>query len=155
MIDQRQNLLHLLQVAHALALDVEHSLRRLDGHCTSRVTFAKRMEICLNATLDQQRLLVECLRRINGGGETVRAINVDLPVSAEHALAAESDGDALHEMARVHALTLKEIDVYSACIATAESSGFFETKFTCEAILLQKFAMAAYLTQDNPRTAQT
>ncbi|MFC7633767.1 DUF892 family protein [Paraburkholderia humisilvae] len=156
MPDQRQNLLHLLQEAYALALDVERALRRLGGlQYASRVPFVNPMEICVNETLDQQRLLIECLRRIDGDGETVRAINEDLPVGGQHALANEPHGDALREMARVHALTLQEIDVYSECIATAESSGFFETRSTCEAILLRKSAIAACLSRENPQTAQT
>ncbi|CAB3773371.1 hypothetical protein [Paraburkholderia humisilvae] len=156
MPDQRQNLLHLLQEAYALALDVERAPRRLGGpQYASRVPFVNPMEISVKETLGQQRLLIERLRRIDGGGETVRAINEDLPIGDQHALASEPDGDAPGEMAHVHALTLQEIDVYSACIATAESNGFFETRFICEAILLQKSAMAACLSRDNPPTAQT
>jgi hypothetical protein len=57
-------------------------------------------------------------------------------------------------MARVRALIRQEIDLYSSCIVTAESSGFFETRLACEAILLQKSAMTACLSRGEAWIAQ-
>jgi ferritin-like metal-binding protein YciE len=154
MTDQRQNLLHLLQDAYALALDVEQSLRRLGKHYASHVPFGNPLEACLKETLEQQLLLVECLCRIDGEGKTVRATNEDPSEDGKHTSANEPHGDVLPEMARVRALIRQEIDLYSSCIVTAESSGFFETRLACEAILLQKSAMTACLSRGEAWIAQ-
>jgi ferritin-like metal-binding protein YciE len=146
MINQRQNLLHLLQDAYALALDVEQSLRRLGKHYASHVPFVNLLEGRLKETLDQQRLLAECLCRIDGESKT-RATNEELSEDDKLASANEAQGNVLHEMARIRALIRQEIAVYSSCIVTAESSGFFETRLACEAILFQKSELAACLSE--------
>jgi len=151
MTDRRQDLLHLLQDAYGLAQNVERLLRQFSDRHARHARLATLIEGCLLQTLDQQRLLVECLRRIGDGGQIARLANADFAVVLQPA--DQSADDALHDLAHLRALILQEIDLYSSVIAAAESSGFFETRLVCEEILVQKTSMAAWLSQHAPSQA--
>jgi ferritin-like metal-binding protein YciE len=148
MIDQRQDLLNLLRDAYALAQNVEQLLRQFYDRLAGRAMPVSAIEACLQQSLDQQRLLGECLRRIEGDGQVPRSNNV-LPAAVQQSEEDQSTDDAHDDLSRVRALILQEMDVCSSCIAAAESSGFFETKLACERILSQKSAMAARLSRDD------
>jgi len=147
MTDQRQDLLHLLQDAYALAQNVEQSLRQFSDRHASHAELASPIKVCLTQTLEQQRLLGECVRRIEDGSRQIsHSTEADL-AAMQPAPADESADDVRHDLAHMRALILREIDLYSSGIAAAESSGFFETRLVCEAILSQKSSMAAWLSE--------
>ncbi|WP_133646423.1 DUF892 family protein [Paraburkholderia flava] len=155
MADPRQDLLHVLRRAYALAQDVERSLKQFSDRHAGQAALAGPVTACLTQTLDQQRMLAECLRRIDNGTPLPPSSQADStavrPLSADRSN--QSTDDAVHELTRIHVLVLQEIDVYSSGIATAESGGFFETRLVCEGILLQKSTMAAWLSRATNRTA--
>ncbi|CAB3759689.1 DUF892 family protein [Paraburkholderia solisilvae] len=153
MTDQRQDLLHLLGDAYALARKVERLLERFGNRHVRHAALASTIDACLKQTLDQQRLLVDCMHRIEGEGHISRLGNANLPADMQPAQSDRPGDDEPDELASVRALTLQEIDIYTSCIATAESSGFFETKLACEGILSQKFALVAWLSGDDLSTA--
>lgn len=153
MSDQRQDLLHLLSDAYALARKAEHLLERYGNRHVNRAALAGPIQACLKQTLDQQRLLIDCMHRIEGEGHISRLGNGNLPVDIQPSPPGQPSDDESDELAGVRTLTLQEIDIYTSCIATAESSGFFETRLACEGILSQKFALAAWLSGDDLSTA--
>jgi ferritin-like metal-binding protein YciE len=146
MSDQRQDLLQLLQDAYASAQNVERLLRQFSDRHASHAELASPINACLTQTLDQQRLLGECLRRIEDGSHVAHLATADF-TALQQAPADQSADDVAHDLARVRALILSEMDLYASGIATAESSGFFETRLVCEEILSQKSSMAAWLSE--------
>ena len=144
MTDQRQDLLCLLQSAYALAQGVEQLLRRFSYRHARCVGLATPINAFLTQTLDEQRMLRECLQRIEDGEHTPRLL-ANAGFAAIQQPRDQSEDDALHELAQVRALIFEEIDLYHSGIATAESSGFFETRFVCEGILMQKSLMTEWL----------
>jgi ferritin-like metal-binding protein YciE len=152
MSDQRQELLRLLQRAYALAQNVEPLLRRFSDRHATHVGLAAAMDAFLTQTLDQQRVLRECLQRIEDGEHTPRLL-ANGGLAANLRPAGQSGDDALRDLAHVRALILEEIDLYHSGILIAESSGFFETRFVCEGILTQKSLMSEWLSLHTPAIA--
>ena len=152
MTDQRQELLRLLQRAYALAQAVELLLGCFSDRHAKRVGFATAIDAFLTCTLDQQRVLRECLLRIEGG-ERAPGLSAHEGIATVTIPAVQSQDDALHFLAHVRALILEEIDLYHSGIAIAECSGFFETRFVCEGILTQKSLMKEWLSLHMPAIA--
>jgi ferritin-like metal-binding protein YciE len=149
MVDQRQNLLHQLRGAYALEQNVERSLRWFNDRHAGQAALVSTGQEYLKQTLAQQQLLGKCLHRIEGDGQITQSENVNLPADILPAPPAQPGVGNVDKLFRLPSLTLEGIDTYTSCIATAESGGFFETKFTCEGILVQKFALSAWLSGDN------
>ena len=144
MTDQRQDLLCLLQSAYASAQGLEQLLRRFSYRHARHVGLATPIAAFLTQTLDEQRMLGECLQRIEDGEHTPRLL-ANAGFAAIQQPGDQSEDDAPHQLAHVHALILEQIDLYHCGIATAESCGFFETRFVCEGILTQKSLMTEWL----------
>ncbi len=94
-------------------------------------------------------MLRECLHRIEDGEHTPRLL-ANGGVTEIQRPSGQSEDDALRDLSHVRALVLAEIDLYHSGIATAEASGFFETRFVCEGILTQKALMTEWLSLDMP-----
>jgi hypothetical protein len=98
-------------------------------------------------------VLCECLHRIDDFKQTPRSIENEGRVSIRQS-AGQSEDDALQDLDHLHALILEGIDLYHSGIETAESSGFFETRFVCEGILTQKSLMTEWLSLHTPSQTQ-
>jgi ferritin-like metal-binding protein YciE len=153
MSDRRQDLLCVLQSAYALGQSVEQVLRRASNRRARRVGPVTSIDALLAQTLDQQRMLRECLKRIDDGEPTSKRSTAGSAAVARPA--GQSENDLLHDLAEVRALTVQEIELYHSGIAAAESSGFFETRFVCEGILTQKSLMIEWLARQTPPHARS
>ena len=144
--DQRQDLLRLLHHAHGSARKVGQLLKRLIGRHAVHDILAAPIESFLTQTLDQQRLLLECISRIGDGEVSSGSLKESFTVM-HHCASDRPVYDVLHDVALARTLTLEDIDLYSSVIVTAESGGFFETRHVCEGILLEKSSMADWLSR--------
>lgn len=153
MKEQRQNLLCVLQNAYVLAQNVEQLLRRFGDQHARHVRLATPVQSFLAQTIDEQRVLCECLHRIDDFKQTPRSFAKEGDVSSREP-AGQSEDDALQDLDHLHALILEGIDLYHSGIETAESSGFFETRFVCEGILTQKSLMTEWLSLHTPSQTQ-
>lgn len=149
MTGQRQDLLDLLGEAYVLAQNMEHLLTGLRGRHAVSPALAFTIGECLKQSLDQQLLLNDCFSRIQGAEQGLRLADMPVPANCGPQSADQERDGVGDELDGVRALIRKEIDIYSRCIATSESSGFFETKLACEGVLSQKLALASWLSQDN------
>jgi len=129
---------------------MEHVLESLRARHPTNPALAITIGECLKQSLDQQLLVRDCFRRIQGGEPIDRLADVFDAAECRPLSTDQRDEVVGDELAGVRALIRKEIDIYSSCIATSESSGFFETKLVCERILSQKFALASWLSRGNP-----
>ncbi|MGV2289685.1 DUF892 family protein [Trinickia sp. YCB016] len=101
------------------------------------------IEAFLEQTLEHQRLLAECLGRIEENSEVQEPQRSDFSTSQR--LEDPPEDDVLRELAHLLAFILQEIELYSSVIATAEASGLFETRSVCEGVQSDKSSMAAWL----------
>ncbi|WP_246794477.1 hypothetical protein [Burkholderia perseverans] len=146
----RDDLLRLLREACVSAAEMERRLRRLLIHEPPAAP-SRKLETLLAETIEQQGLLRAAVSRIE-----------DTPIPAMHgspdtATAPISTGSGAGETQDARALLqlredmLREAELYARLIETAESTGFFETKFVCEGILSRKSATFEWLgTQPSP-----
>ncbi|MBJ9659354.1 MULTISPECIES: hypothetical protein [Burkholderia] len=145
----RSDLLHLLREAHASGEEMERRLRRLlvQG---SRAAPGPEMQALLAQTIEQQGLLNAALSRIEDTQGTARQGSPDaatMPIPADTAANAQDT----HALLDLRDDMLREVGLYAELIETAESTGFFETKFVCEGILSRKSATIEWLgTQQQP-----
>jgi hypothetical protein len=102
------------------------------------------IESFLTQTLDQQRLLLECISRIGDGEVSSGSLKGSFTVM-HHCASDQPVYDVLHDLALARTLTLEDIELYSSVIESAESGGFFETRHVCEGLLSQKSSMADWL----------
>lgn len=143
MSDGRQELLCLLRDAYMCGQRAAQLLtlfleRHRDGGQVSAA-----IETFLAKTVEHQRLLTECLSRIEERAEVPQPD--EMICSAGQRLENPPAENLLHELSNLRACILREIDLYSSVIATAEASGFFETRFVCERVRSDKSSMAAWL----------
>ena len=143
MSTQRQELLCLLHNAY---LCEQGAARLLIGflerhpHCGQ---ISAAIETFLEQTLEHQRLLAECLGRIEEQSEVQEPQRNDF--STIQCLEDAPEDDVLRELTHLLACILQEIELYSSVIATAEASGLFETRSVCEGVQSDKSSMAAWL----------
>ncbi|AJK49452.1 hypothetical protein [Burkholderia plantarii] len=139
----RDDLLHLLHAACASGAEMERRLRRLLTH-EPPAARSRKLEDLLAQTIEQQGLLRAAVNRIEDTPPPVH----DSPDAATAPIPIDSGA---HEAERAHALfhlredMLREAELYARLIETAESAGFFETRFVCEGILSQKSATVEWL----------
>ncbi|QBR04460.1 DUF892 family protein (plasmid) [Paraburkholderia pallida] len=101
------------------------------------------IEALLAKTLEHQRLLAECLARIE------ERTHIQQPQEGDF-LTSQYPGDPSTEdahrgLAHVRTCIRQEIELYPSVIASAETGGFFETRFVCEGIQAEKSSMATSL----------
>ncbi|WP_167760328.1 DUF892 family protein [Paraburkholderia pallida] len=101
------------------------------------------IEAFLAQTLEHQRLLAECLARIEDRTQIQQPQGADFWPSQYQA--DPSMEDAHRGLAHVHTCKIQEIELYPSMIVAAESGGFFETRFVCEGIQAENASMAASL----------
>lgn len=146
MTDQRQNLLHLLHDAYVLARDIERLLRQFRDRHASHAGPASVLEARLRETRERQRLIGDCIVRIEGGIPVRRFKDGD-SAGRQPTEPAQTESNVDHDLACLRTAISRESDVYVSAIAAAESGGFFETRLVCEANLRQTYPMAAWLSE--------
>jgi len=118
----------------------------------------ERIDADLTATLANQKALAGCMERIEGtdGSDAILpTLPDDVAGAIETGSIAQTAGELVRNLAILMAFKRYEIASYTALIAAAEASGFFETKFTCEGILSQQIAMADWLFECVPSNGDT
>ena len=144
----KADLLRALRDACAMERHAEWLLRSHVAATTLFPEVNERIDGDLTATLANQKALAGCMERIEGtdGSDAVLpTLPEDVAGAIETGSIAQTAGELAGNMAILMAFKRYEIASYTALIAAAEASGFFETKFTCEGILSHQVAMADWL----------
>lgn len=145
MSTQRQELLCLLRDAYVCEQGAAGLLivfLERHPHCGQ---ISAAIETFLEQTLEHQRLLAECLGRIEEQSEVQEPQRSDFSTMTIQRLEDPPEDDVLRELAHLLACILQEIELYSSVIAAAEASGLFETRSVCEGVQSDKSSMAAWL----------
>ncbi|NIE82587.1 MULTISPECIES: hypothetical protein [unclassified Burkholderia] len=146
----RNDLLHLLREAHASGEGMERRLRHLlaqDSHAAG----GQAMQTLLAQTIEQQGLLSAAVSRIEDTQASTLPGSPDTSASPAHVNPGAANAQDTHALLDLREDMLREVELYAELIETAESTGFFETKFVCEGILSRKSATIEWLaTQQQP-----
>jgi ferritin-like metal-binding protein YciE len=154
----KPDLLRALRDACAMERHAEWLLRSHVAATTLYPEVNERIDADLTATLANQKALAGCMERIEGtdGSDAILpTLPDDIAGAIETGSIAQTAGELVRNLAILMAFKRYEIASYTALIAAAEASGFFETKFTCEGILSQQIAMADWLFECVPSNGDT
>jgi ferritin-like metal-binding protein YciE len=154
----KADLLRALRDACAMERHAEWLLRSHVAATTLYPEVNERIDADLTAALANQKALAGCMHRIEGtdGSDAILStLPDDVPGAIETGSIAQTAGELVRNLAILMAFKRYEIASYTALIAAAEASGFFETKFTCEGILNHQIDMADWLFDCLPSTGDT
>ncbi|MEX3630182.1 MAG: hypothetical protein VB138_12660 [Burkholderia sp.] len=141
MSPNRNDLLDQLREARSLGRETEQRLR----HVLAQAPDPQRpgMETLLAQTIEHQKLLGQSVMRIEDTGTPSRS---DMPDAAAGQASPEAaDGPRSPALLDLRDAILREVDLYSELIETAEATGFYETKCVCEGILSRKSSTVEWL----------
>ena len=109
------------------------------------------MQTLLAQTIEQQGLLSAAVSRIEDTQASTLPGSPDTSTSSAHVNPGAANAQDTHALLDLREDMLREVELYAELIETAESTGFFETKFVCEGILSRKSATIEWLaTQQQP-----
>jgi ferritin-like metal-binding protein YciE len=145
MADPKDNTLRALRDAYAMERYAERLLRNHATRSTPYPEVNARIEAHLTETLANQKSLASCLERIDGSDAILQTLTDDFGAAIETSNVVQPPDEVVKNLINLYVFKHQEITFYSSLIAIAEASGFFETKFACEAIVLQQIAMADWL----------
>jgi ferritin-like metal-binding protein YciE len=151
----KADLMRTLRDACAMERHAEWLLRTHVAATARYPEVSARIDADLTATLANQKALAGCMERIegtDGSDATLAALPADVAGAIETGSIAQTPEELARNLAILMAFKRYEIASYTSLIAAAEASGFFETKFTCEGILIQQVAMADWLFDCLPST---
>ena len=157
MSNERVDLLFQLRRIYATEHDTELLLRKLNASPALGAELAVHTAACLEATLEHRRQIGNCIERIEGktdeGAARSPTLMLNLPVGSASDMG-ELPESLAAKIENLYRESIREITSYTSLIATAESSGFFETRMTCESILSHKSSMARWLSDGISPTSQ-
>ncbi|WP_232468070.1 ferritin-like domain-containing protein [Bordetella genomosp. 13] len=134
-----------LRDAHAMEEQAESMLRGMAGRLEHYPDLRQRIEQHIEETLEQQRLVRECIERRGGDTSTMK----DLTGKAMAGMQAMSGMFASDEVVKggmfSYAFEHMEIAAYRTLIEAAKLLGDTATQQVCERILPQEIAMASWL----------
>lgn len=139
----RNDLLDQLREASSLGRETEQRLRHVLSQAPASDEQRSEMKNLLTQTIEQQRLLGQSVMRIEDTGTPAGDAVPEAP--ATPAGPAAGDDRQSPSLIELRDALLREVDFYADLIATAEITGFFETKWVCEGILSQKSSTVAWL----------
>lgn len=144
--NERRDLLSLLGSAHAIELDAERLLRKLNTGPVPDAELALHIATSLREALEHRMQMASCIARINGTGneEGAQPFLGDIPAIPQARLGEPLESESA-DLERLYDEITREIATQTSLVALAEAGGFFETRLICDAVLSQKSITAAWL----------
>ncbi|WP_338910565.1 ferritin-like domain-containing protein [Mycetohabitans rhizoxinica] len=150
MTSPREHMIDWLKDAYAMEQHAESMLKAQASRLEHYPKLKQRIEQHIDETMSQQKLLEQCLDRLNSSPSTIKNL----------AARAAAFGQALGGMAVTDEVVKGgmagyvfehiEIAAYTALIAAARAAGDVETQRCCEQILPQEVEMARWLHDNLP-----
>lgn len=147
MANHGETLLEWLRDAHALERRGEHALRRQIERIVNYPNVRTRVKEHLYETLEQRRLLEDCIKRLGGRPSRAKVAMGKAIALGQSAVCALRPDEIVRTAISNYAFKNMEIAMYMSVIAAAEASGDKETLRVCEQILRKEQAMATCMLQ--------
>lgn len=149
-----ENLLDWLRDAHAMEQQAEKMLKAQSERLEHYPRLKARIDQHIEETLDQQRLIDECLTRLGGSSSTLKDIGGKLMAFGQAVGGSLMSDEVIKGAMAGYVFENMEIASYTVLIAAAQEAGDAETKAACEKILPQEVAMADWLREHLPELTQ-
>ena len=154
MAELRENLLDWLRDAHAMEQQAEQMLRAQASRIEHYPIVKARIVQHLEETLGQQALLKACIERL-GGSTSIMKDTLGRMMAFGQAAGGMTNSDEIVKGAiSSYVFENLEIATYTSLIAAAKTVGDVETQRTCEQILPQEQAMAAWILAHLPQLTE-
>jgi ferritin-like metal-binding protein YciE len=154
MATPQENLLDWLRDAHAMEQQAEKMLKAQSERLEHYPRLKARIDQHIEETLDQQRLIDECLTRLGGSSSTLKDIGGKLMAFGQAVGGSLMSDEVIKGAMAGYVFENMEIASYTVLIAAAQEAGDAETKEACEKILPQEVAMADWLREHLPELTQ-
>lgn len=154
MATPQENLLDWLRDAHAMEQQAEKMLKAQSERLEHYPRLKARIDQHIEETLDQQRLIDECLTRLGGSSSTLKDIGGKLMAFGQAVGGSLMSDEVIKGAMAGYVFENMEIASYTVLIAAAQETGDAETKAACEKILPQEVAMADWLREHLPELTQ-
>jgi ferritin-like metal-binding protein YciE len=153
--DNNERLLHWLIDAHAMEKEAETMLQAQATRIVRYPELRQRLELHVEETREQARLLEECIERLGGSTSTVKDAAAAAMAGTHAAFNALMSDEVIKGMGASYAFEHLEIATYEALVIAARSYGDSQTEAACRRILEQERAMAQWLAEHLEPTVLT
>jgi ferritin-like metal-binding protein YciE len=150
MTETQQNLLDWLSDAHAMEQQAQQMLQAQIGRVVDYPELRARLELHLQETRSQQRLIASCLERLGASPSVFKDFAGRAVALGQLIGTMASSDEVVKEVMACYAFEHMEIAAYTALIAAAEVVGDVQTRVICEQILPEEQAMAQWLLDHLP-----
>lgn len=154
MTSKKDNLLDWLRDAHAMEQQAERMLKAQAERLEHYPQLKTRIEVHLQETLEQQRLLEGCLERLGSSPSTLKDVGARLMAFAQGIGGMTVSDEVVKGAMSGYVFENMEIAAYTVLIAAARALGDAQTQAVLERILPQEVAMAEWLRGHLPELTQ-
>lgn len=143
--DYKSNLLDWLRDAHAMEQQAETMLKTQAERLENYPLLRARIELHLQETLGQQKMLEEAISRAGGTTSVLKDMAAKVVAFGQGLSGMMTSDEVVKGAAGCYVFENMEIASYTVLVAAADAAGDLETKRMCEQILEEEVAMAAWL----------
>ncbi|MEZ2299309.1 ferritin-like domain-containing protein [Variovorax sp. RCC_210] len=149
-----ENLMDWLRDAHAMEEQAEKMLSATADRLKNYPVLKERILAHLDQTRQQGRQVRECIVRRGGSPSTVKDVAARITATAQGLSGMFVADEVVKAALSSYTFEHMEIASYRILIAAAREVGDEATQRTCEAILVEEEAMAAWLLEQLPAITQ-
>ncbi|GAB2577844.1 ferritin-like domain-containing protein [Dyella jejuensis] len=150
MAEHKENLLDWLRDAHAMEQQAEQMLKAQASRIQHYPELKARLEAHLEETLQQQKIVEDCITRLGGKPSTAKDLAGKAMAFAQGVGGMAVSDEVIKGAIAGYVFENIEIATYTVLIAAAKSIGDTATQRACETILPQEQAMARWLLEHLP-----
>lgn len=154
MTSKRDNLVDWLRDAHAMEQQAEQMLEDQSGRLENYPQLKSRIVQHLDDTREQQRLLEQCLKRLDSSPSTFKEMGAKLMAFGQAVSGMAVSDEVVKGSMSGYVFENMEIAAYTVLIAAAQEVGDTETEAVLNQILPQEIAMADWLRDHLPEVTR-
>ncbi|MCJ1886973.1 DUF892 family protein [Pseudomonas sp. LA21] len=154
MTSKRDNLRDWLRDAHAMEEQAEQMLKAQSGRLEHYPQLKSRIEQHLDETRSQQRLIEQCLKRMDSSPSTMKDMGARLLAFGQAVGGMTVSDEVVKGSMSGYVFEHMEIAAYTVLISAAQDVGDTQTEAVLREILAQEVAMADWLGEHLPEVTR-
>lgn len=151
----RENLIDWLRDAHAMEMQAEAMLKGQASRLEHYPEVKARVEQHITETQQQARDVEQCLKSLGEDTSTLKDMGGKTMAMMQAMGGMIMSDEVIKGAAASYAFEHMEVASYTILIAAAHAAGETNVTHTCERILQEEKAMAAWLAEHTPAVVQT
>ena len=154
MSNPREHLVNWLRDAHAMERQSEQMLRGQASRLERYPKLANGLQRHLEQTLEQQRVLEQCLERLDASPSALKDFAGRLGASAQTLTAMAASDETVKGAMACYVFEQMEVSAYTSLFAAAHQAGDIQCQRMCDQLLQEEQAMAGWLREGLPGLVQ-